>query len=73
MQARQYNINAEFNVTVRCLMAIAYILPEDIKAAFDESSENEFLPDELIAFMNDIYIGNGCHNKKRYMLYGVRM
>ena len=47
----------EFNVVVRCLPALAYIDPDEVEDCFDELTENELLPDELVQYFLKNYIG----------------
>ena len=54
----KYVNDADFNVAVRCLSALAHLPPEDISDAFDDLLEDYTeLPDELVEYFAKTYIG----------------
>jgi len=71
-----YENNEEIRSYVRCLLALAFVLPDDVEEAFELLSESQRTTvqqlDELTSFFEHIYVW-GLRRRGRAATYGPSM
>lgn len=62
---REYHDDPDFSHMIRHLPALALIPECDVIPAFEELSESELIPDQLIEYFSETYIGTKIRRNKR--------
>ena len=53
----RYNNDDDFSLKVRCLSALAFLPIDDVSEAFEELTDDDDFPQELVSYFESYYIG----------------
>lgn len=72
---QKYHTDDEFSIKIRCLCALAFLPVDDVTEGFEELTEDEDIPQEIVSYFEATYIGclrgRGMNQRRTVPLFPI--